>query len=383
MSGDRVFLVTGATGVVGGAIVERLLAEPRTSVHLLLRAASETVLEQRLQSVLDFRSDRLDRERLIDRVFAVRGDVSLPRLGMTTKAYIALSSRVTNVVHAAGNVKLNLTIDEARRAAVGAADEVLRFASACSQVRSFPKVEYISTVGVAGRRPGLIAEGPIDDAFGYHNNYEQAKAEAETLMRRSMEEGASITFHRPSMVVGDSQDGRVSSFQVFYHLVRFIAGSRTHGLLPRFDRVALDLVPADYVAAVIEASSRRSDSVGQTFHLCSGPRGAILLAELGDIVRKFLEERGERVFTPHYIPRPLMRAIIELARCASVGRTRRALGTLPHFLDYLEEEQLFANDRTAEFFGAAGIEVPPIKAFLGPVLDYWLRHSRHGRPSNG
>lgn len=375
MSADRVFLVTGATGAVGSAIVPLLLAEPGTRVYMLLRAPSEQALGTRVTGLVDFWGNRVDRNELDNRLLAIRGDVCRPKLGMSERNHDVLAGIVTNIVHSAGDVKLNQSIEQARTSAVSAAVAVVRFARACTTSRPIPKIEHLSTVGVAGRRPGLIPEEPLDGIFGYHNAYEQAKAEAEGFLRREMNNGLPVTMHRPSMVVGDSRDGRIIRFQVFYHLIRFIAGSRTRGWLPSFGDVRLDLIPADYVAKAVVASSRRPESAGRIFHLCSGPDGATPLAQLGETLRRFLSGQGEAVRAPRYASRRAMRAIVQGASQLTAGRTRRALQSLPYFLDYLGEAQSFANEGAKEFFGADHVLPPPPEQFLTPVLQYWYGRS--------
>jgi thioester reductase-like protein len=374
MNPGRVFLVTGATGVVGSAIVPALLAQADARVYVLLRAPSDDALAARLQALVDFWGDTVKRDGLPSRLFAVRGDVGQARLGMSERDHQTLVTTVTNIVHSAGNVKLNQSLDSARASAVFAVEEVVLLARACAELRSYPKVEHLSTVGVAGRRPGLIPEEPLGNECGYHNTYEQAKAEAEEIILNEIHAGLPATIHRPSMVVGDSSDGRIIHFQVFYYLVPFLAGCRTKGLLPNFGNVALDLVPSDYVAKAIVASTQRPDSNGRILHLCAGPARAAPLRVLSETLRDFLSEQGERVSVPRYVPRGSLRMLIRVAGSFAPARTRRAFDSLPYFLDYLEEAQLFANERTTAFFAPEGLEPPPVEQFLPAVLSYWFRH---------
>jgi thioester reductase-like protein len=371
---ERVFLVAGATGAVGSSIVPLLLAEPDTKVHVLIRASSDDALATRLQALVGYWGDLVDQDRLSDRLVGLRGDVCQPHLGMSERDRQVLASTLTNIIHSAGNVNLNQSLNSARAAALLSIQEVVRFARHCAQLHSAPKVEYLSTVGVAGRRPGLIPEEPLGNGHGYHNTYEQAKAEAETTILREIDAGLQATIHRPSMVVGNSRDGRIIRFQVFYYLAPFLAGCRTKGLLPKFGDVRLDLVPADYVAEAIVASSKRPDSVGKILHLCSGPERAVPLGALGEIVRDFLSGQGERVFAPRYMPRGTLRMLIRIAGSVAAERTRRAFDSLPYFLDYLDEAQLFANERTASFLAADGLQSPRVEEFLPAVLSYWYLH---------
>jgi hypothetical protein len=53
---------------------------------------------------------------------------------------------------------------------------------------------------------------------------------------------------------------------------------------------------------------------------------------------------------------------------------RRALRTLPIFLDYLAEEQLFENADSIRVLATAGIELRPIDEVIDCVLGYYLAH---------
>jgi nucleoside-diphosphate-sugar epimerase len=176
------------------------------------------------------------------------------------------------------------------------------------------------------------------------------------------------------MVVGDSKDGRVIHFQVFYHLAEFLSGARTWGLYPALGNAKLDLVPADYVARAVLAASDSDASVGRVLHLCSGRQGAVSLQGLRTIVREKFRRVGRRVPPAMSLPAPVFRAMLAIAQRLPPGGHSRALSTLPVFLDYLAEEQWFANAQTRAFLEGRGVALPPASQFLDPVLDYYLAH---------
>jgi hypothetical protein len=74
------------------------------------------------------------------------------------------------------------------------------------------------------------------------------------------------------------------------------------------------------------------------------------------------------------VPRALVRLFARLGGALVPGSTGRALASLPHFLDYLAEDQRFANASTAAFFTTEGLRPPPIASWLATVLEYW--HAR-------
>ena len=56
-----------------------------------------------------------------------------------------------HIVHSAGKVKLNQTIEDARLGAVAPARHIVALARACQQNGQFVKLDAVSTVGIAGR----------------------------------------------------------------------------------------------------------------------------------------------------------------------------------------------------------------------------------------
>jgi thioester reductase-like protein len=367
----KTYFLTGATGVVGSAVAARVIAEGDARLILLLRAGSDSELASRLTELWRFWAQ--GHEPSGNRVEAVRGDITQPNLGMEQAAYDRIVRECTHIIHCAASVRMNLPIDEARRSAVLAAQSILALGEIAQASGILEKIEYVSTVGVGGRRPGPLPERWITEARRFHNSYEQAKAEAEVVVARAVAKGSPVTVHRPSMVVGESRTGRVIHFQVFYHLVEFLSGRRTLGLIPAPGPTRLDLVPTDYLANAIFWSSRQSKTSGRILHLCSGPECAVPLLELRKRVRIKFRAAGIKVPRSLMLPAGAFRASIPLLRAFAPERQRRALSTLPTFLDYLAEDQSFSNAETIPLLGGAGITLPRASEFLDPVLDYYLR----------
>jgi hypothetical protein len=180
------------------------------------------------------------------------------------------------------------------------------------------------------------------------------------------------------MVVGDSQTGKIIHFQVFYHLAEFLSGARTAGLFPPLDRATLDLVPVDYVANAVVWSSTRTETIGRVLHLCSGPGGAVPLTKLRAQVRQRFSAAGLPVRGPVTVPVGLLRAAVPVVGLIVPVRLRRALNTLPVFLDYLAEDQTFSATMTRPLLSAAGIELPAAADYLDRVLGYYLERRRTG-----
>lgn len=366
-------LITGATGVIGSELVPLFLESDDCGVRLIIRADSAAHLQQRLGQLFAYWELDPDDPALRSRVEAFCGDVCRPRLGLDDAAYRRLGGEVTHIVHCAGNVKLNQPLDVARASAVDSVRHVVELARACQRHGQFCKLDAISTIGVAGRMQGLIPERPLTEPRQFHNTYEQAKAEAEQLLLRELDQGLPLTIHRPSMVVGDSQTGRVIRFQVFYYLCEFLSGKKTWGIIPDTGEAKLDIIPVDHVARAIHIASGQPDTIGRIFHLCSGPEGAVRLTDLAEGLREIARAQGGKLPRLRWIPRPWFRGLLCLATYLSSGTTYRALRSLPSFLAYLDEAQSFDITRTAHYFSKYGLTVPPADGHLEQLLGFCRR----------
>lgn len=372
------YLVTGASGVVGSAIVPRLANLPDTTVEILLRPKKGSGLDARFADLLAFWDTHYPAERaalgaegFAARVRPVAGEITEPGLGLGDGDRGRLATSCTNIVHCAASVRMNLPLEEARQTALYPVASVIELGKACAQLK---KVEFVSTVGVGGRWKGPLPERWITEPREFHNTYEASKAEAEDLVHREVDAGFPATIHRPSMVVGDSRSGAVIHFQIFYFICEFLSGMRTFGVYPRLGAATLDIVPNDYVAAAIVAASCEPSTAGGIFHLCSGPARAPKLVELREVVRETFRRGGLMGWTPKLdFSRETFMKIMQTVARFLPERERRAVGTLPIYLDYLSGIQQFGNDETTKRLGAMGVSTPDNAQVIARVLEYYVR----------
>jgi thioester reductase-like protein len=371
--------LTGATGTIGSAVVPRLLAEPDALVTLLIRARDDADLETRLGGMFThWALQPGDARRL--RVRALRGDISLPGFGLSEAVQAKLAHEATHLIHCAASVKLNMTMAQALATAVLPTRTILALGRQGMQAGVLKKIDLVSTVGVWGRTPGHMPERRLPEVTDFHNTYEAAKAEAERVVWAEGQ-GLPITVHRPSMVVGETDSGNVIHFQVFYHLCEFLSGVRTFGVMPQLGHTRLDTVPVDWVADALCWASNNTHTAGQIFHLCAGPQGAIALPRLQQLFRDALRAQGQTPPGLRVVSRSLLERLIPIIGALAGARTRRALRGLPPVLAYLAEDQGFSNTQSNATFAAAGLPLPAIESYLGPVLNYYLEHRGTPKPA--
>lgn len=368
------YFITGATGAVGAALVPMLLEYPDVRLKLLLRARDRDHLQQRLSDLFAFWGQESIAAR--ERIIPLQGDIQLPEFGLDPDDYQQLSEECTHIIHCAGNVRMNLPLEEARRSSLNSAQSVIQIALECQKQGNLQKVEFVSTVGVGGRMQGGVPERFITEKREFHNTYEQAKAEAEEFIRPYVEQGLALTVHRPSMVVGDSRTGKIIHFQVFYHLCEFLSGRRTLGFMPNVQGSLLDIVPVDYAAKALAWSSRQQQTAGQVLHLCAGPKRALELMQLMHTVRRIYGSAGANLPRAKVVPLGLFKTALPLLGLFVSAQARRAMRVLPVFFAYLQERQVFENQESSEVLQNIEKEHSWDEALLHKVLNYYLQNKK-------
>jgi thioester reductase-like protein len=369
--------LTGATGTIGSALVPRLLSDPETSVRLLIRARDDNDLRARLASMHVHWGIPPEAGQM-QRVSAMRGDISQPDFGLGAAEHARVVAETSHIIHCAASVNLLMPIEQARATAVTPTRTLLQLARLGVRAGALRKIDMVSTVGVWGRTPGQMPERRLPEVSEFHNTYEAAKAESERVIWTEGD-GLPVTVHRPSMVVGATQTGRVRNFQVFYHLCEFLSGARTFGIIPTLGTTRLDIIPVDWVAHAIDWSSQQVQTSGRIFHLCSGPNDAIGLLRLQDRVRSAWQQHGRPLPALRRVPRRLLEMLVPAIGAVAGAKSRRALRALPPVLSYLAEDQCFSNEESARTFGAAGLPVPPVDSYLEQVLNFYLESRARGQ----
>ncbi|WP_235500760.1 SDR family oxidoreductase [Agreia sp. Leaf335] len=157
--GDAHVFITGGTGFVGQAIVERLLSShPATTISLLIRTKGSTTADDRLRTLLRkpvfgpwrerVGEDEVERA-MRERLRVVEGDLAnVP----------PLPADLDVVIHSASTVSFDPPIDQAFETNLGGA---IALYTALAESGSDPHVVHVSTAYVGGLRKGIVPEGRL------------------------------------------------------------------------------------------------------------------------------------------------------------------------------------------------------------------------------
>ena len=364
----RTILLTGATGFLGTAVARRLIQEPDLTVIALVRAESQAAADLRISRAWwDW-----PELRTAD-VEVLPGDVSLPNLGLDEAAYARLARRITHIIHAASDLRVNAPLNELRRTNVQGTANIIQLVR---QAKHIERYSHISTAYVAGRRNGIIPEADLTADYGFSNAYEESKYEGECLVQAAKNE-LPISVFRPGMIVGASDTGEIRTFNTFYFPLRLYLTGKLR-IIPADPALPVNIVPVDYVAEAIVRLTFTPDAKGLTFHL-TAPFGSLPKAgELVEFVRAWGREHLDvRLPRPRFIRLPLPKSPYE-SQGKPISRSDRRVDAVRKLLSvdfhkladlgaYFNEHKQFQRDNVDRLMGPYTLNW---REFLPNLLAY-------------
>ncbi len=330
-------LLTGGTGFLGMSLIARLLEdEDGPDLVLPVRAADGAGAAARVDEVLEHLYD--DAPASAGRLRAIPADLTVPGLGLAGADRRDLLATVDRIVHCAASISFTLPIDEARAINVAGTQSVLDLA------RELPHLErlvHVSTAYVSGEHRGRFREDDLDVGQTFRNTYELTKAEAERLLADAADLPAVVV--RPSIVVGESDSGWTSAFNVVYWPLQAFA----RGLLdevPADPEGIVDIVPVDHVTDLMLHAAMDPGASG-TLNAVSGDR-AMRVRELIGQASEILGRPGPSLCSPvdhdpdHpaavFAPYFNVQVTFDDTRAGAVARAATTADYLPAILDYAD-----------------------------------------------
>ena len=322
---DKV-LITGASGLVGEGALRQLLTENATlEAFVLVRNDLRWQLAAR----------RLG--SLATRVTPIRGDATLPGLGLEPLVRKRVEAETVAVVHAAADTSFSRSLDQSRFVNTLGTYHVTELASQCAGLERFV---FVSTSFVAGRSTGTMLERDNGADAGWVNMYEQSKYEAEACVRST---NLPWVIARPSTIVCRGAEGDIPQVNAVHRALR-VYHRGLAAMIPGDRAYTVDVITSSYVADAIATLVRHPNAVGQTVHLCSGRR-ALTLGNLLDNAYDVWSE------CPVWRKRGIERAVITNAETYELFeravmqtgdvRLRSVLTSLSHFIPQLALPKVF------------------------------------------
>lgn len=336
-------LLTGAAGFLGSYLLKILLKNGHR-VYALARGKQEKTAQTRVIELLTFWDEAVI-ENAGKNLEVVEGDIVYPDLGIKSKGLKEkLLSETGIIIHSAAVAKLREPLESIRKPNVEGTKNLLEFALQCKKIQ---KVNHISTCYVAGDKPGMtFTEDMLEIGQKFYNTYEQTKYEAELLVHEYRKKGLDISIFRPSMVMGDSKEGKTNDFRLIYEPLHFFSQG-IYEQFPANPRCFQNLVNVDTVGNALYLLCQRKGNA--TYHLVSPNETYI-----GDFTRLAGKYFGFKM--PEFIPAekfvyngwtPIQRALAEpyipyfnYTTKFSSGKTQEVLKEYNYALPMMDERRL-------------------------------------------
>ena len=294
----RYVLLTGATGLLGRSLLRDLSAAGRR-LAVLVRPGRDCPAESRVDDLL------LDWQEVAGVTVAapvvLEGDITQVGLGLSVDAVSWIATNVDEIIHSAASLSFQLreSDGEPHRSNVEGTNNVLALCSRAN-IRRF---HHVSSAYVCGLRQGKILETELNVGQTPGNAYEESKIRSETAVR--MAEHLDVcTVHRPSIIVGDLIHGFTNTFHGFYKPLRIVqpfveaflsVAVETGSLLEVLGMTGderKNLVPVDWVSAVMCRIILERDLHGRTYHLTA--TNATPVSRLCDVFASLVGELAEQ-----------------------------------------------------------------------------------------
>ncbi len=358
--------VTGGTGLIGRAVVQRLLARG-VNVTLMLRADAQERRRTDLEALASMAGGAHGSLR------QVAGDLTEPGLGLSQEGLSALSES-GHCFHLAALYDIEAAPEAIERTNVEGTRNLL---SALRKTGFSGRLHHVSSIAVAGDYAGTFTEAMFEEGQRLAHAYHRSKHQSEKLVRES---GFDHFIYRPSSVVGDSKTGAIDRVDGVYY--SFAAIQKVSQALPRWLRIpvphvrgAFNLVPVDYAADAITHIAF-TDTGARVFHLVD-PHPPSLLK----MTNTFLSAaKGPRLGPAVDIQKlPGLKKTSALASMLpSVRELRDALlGDLGLPTDSLGAMNLkvrFEDPNTQAALADSGISCPPLKTYAKTLFRYYEDH---------
>ncbi|XP_011177536.1 fatty acyl-CoA reductase wat [Zeugodacus cucurbitae] len=223
---DTEIFVTGGSGAVGKALIEKLLRSCDVrKVYILLRSKKNFSVEQRLEKLKQakiFKVLHATKPHMFDKLVPIPGDAILPGLGISPE-HIALMEHVSVVFHCAATVRFDEPLRVALKLNVGGTYEALMFAEKLKNLKMFMHVSTFYSNPYLKRVEPQLYDSPLDwrmclkllqdDSMrdnlnsltkkliiGFPNTYTFTKNLAESVVN-DFRERIPVAIYRPSIVL--------------------------------------------------------------------------------------------------------------------------------------------------------------------------------------
>lgn len=329
----KTILLTGASGVVGTALI------PELTQHQVIAMTHRTMPSAE--------------------IWNVRGDLTRAGMGLDPGVYDTIAGQVDTVVHAAAITDFASGTEATAALNIAGTENILQFVEDAGASLHYISTAFVDRADMAGNSPGQPAADPAD--------YLNSKRAAEQLV---LDSGLPATIVRPSVVIGDSVTGEILRFQGL-HMLGWAVLKNKIPMLPLDPDDPVDFIPQDILARAIAGLVEAEITSGE-YWITAG-EAALTVRQIFDVVVATGRELGIDVVRPRFVAPEMVDRLIRPVFIEPLPKMVRR-----QFDDLLAMAALFADTPTF----SSGVErIPGMPAVTSDSLaealaastDYMVR----------
>ena len=372
-------LLTGSTGYLGIHLLDTLLQTTNAVVYCMIRGKNIQEAESKLLSKLDFYFNDKHGKILSKRINVIKGDITIPNLGLSEIAYKEIGEKIDTVIHSAADVQHSGDYRKISDINVEGTRYMARFTFEFGKI-----MHYISTLSVSGdyvvrhnEKKPLFTENDFYIGQNYLEQvYVRSKFEAENFLFFEMEKGLNASIYRIGNLSERYSDGKFQlniRRNLIHNIIKSILES---GVFPsQIFNEEIEFTPVDFCAQAVVEFSQCKGSLGKVFHLFN-----YKYRKIGEILRVMSEILGRKI---DIIENPTFKDYVEYVSKKSNNSDVLDVIKKDFNFEKIFSDEYRANincDLTKCYLNQIGFDWPEIDGeYLEKIINNWIKRGFIGK----
>jgi thioester reductase-like protein len=363
-----IYFITGITGTVVPVVVENLVQKDKNAFFYfaIRKDAKGTDILTRFEETIDSLDlDKSTKVKVRERSKLVEIDIEQEKMGIEPSLYDELVTHTDKILHGAADVRFDQPYEKIRMPNVVFTEKIYDLFNEIKQYRkqtgqSDATLYYISTGYAYGISKKIIPEDYPEFHPGKPDNtYAQTKAEAKRFILDKIKTfNDRIVIFEPTIIGGSAKTGKTKTYNLHYTV--FMLGYLGKLPLLTSPNNQLDIVPVDWVAAIISDIMAKDEMHQGVLRLASG-KDAVKIGHLHDVAYNYYVDHdpvpGHAIPKIHFVPKWFFLSMVQVQKafyralylCTRNKRFRKmvkGISLLEGYFPYITGYKVFDNSKS-------------------------------------